>query len=53
MFWDAPNPEPQITEEAFLAALPPRHKDCDCVLCKMDKQVVEAARKTLFGKEVA
>lgn len=40
-----------LTEKDFLAALPPRHKDCNCPLCQMDKRAVEAARETLFGKK--
>ena len=41
----------QLTEKDFLSALPPRHKDCNCPLCEMDKRVVESARESLFGKK--
>lgn len=45
---DAPKP---LTEEDFVASMQPRHKDCNCILCQMDKRFFESARETLFGKK--
>lgn len=47
--WDDP-PKP-LTEDDFVAALQPRHKDCNCPLCQMDKNCFESARAALFGKK--
>lgn len=47
--WDAA-PKP-LTEDDFIASMQPRHKDCDCPLCQMDKQCFESARESLFGKK--
>lgn len=47
---DPPNP---LTEDDFVAALQPRHKDCNCILCEMDKKCFESAREALFGKKAS
>lgn len=38
-----------LTRADMAASFPPRHKDCDCPLCQMDKQVLESAVEALFG----
>lgn len=43
-------PGKPLTEADMVAANPPRHGAlCYCVLCDMDRQIVESARATLFG----
>ena len=38
-----------LTREDMIASLPPRHKNCNCPLCEMDKQAVQSAVEALFG----
>jgi hypothetical protein len=46
--WNSLKPAP-LTEADFLGALTARHSACNCVLCEMDRRVIEANRKVLFG----
>ena len=46
--WNSLKPAP-LTEADFLGALTTRHSACNCVLCEMDRRVVAANHKVLFG----
>ena len=46
--WNSLKPAP-LTEADFLGALTARHSACNCVLCEMDRRVVAANHKVLFG----
>jgi hypothetical protein len=39
----------KLTEQNFLAAQRPRHANCNCPLCHMDKSVIETAAAVLFA----
>lgn len=39
-----------LTREDMIASFQPRHKNCDCPLCQMDKRALESAVEVLFGE---
>jgi hypothetical protein len=40
----------RLTEQDFRDALKPRHANCNCPLCQMDKSVIETASAVLFAE---